>query len=150
MAHRRKQCKRCGQENYFRSSFCISCGASLKVGRPQQTTEKDGFRVSHSGGRPINRTSEAGYCVSGGHPCGTRRQVEFHNSIALPADWDHSYDSVNTDDELLDACARRIAQQHTFDKKPLGLAVCYGCGHLLWSCVDGCPYFPCGQTQWPD
>ena len=67
------------------SSFCISCGASLKVGRPQQTAEKDGFRVSHSGGGPINRSREAGYCVSGGRPRGTRQQVEFHNSIALPA-----------------------------------------------------------------
>ena len=36
-----------------------------------------------------------------------------------------------------DACARRSSQQRTFDQKPLGLAVCYGCGHLLWSRVDG-------------
>lgn len=34
---------------------------------------------------------------------------------------------VNIDNELLDKCARRIAQQRTFDKKPLGVAVCYGC-----------------------
>ena len=43
---------------------------------------------------------------------------------------------MNVDDELLDACARRISQQCTFDRKPPGLAVCYGCGHLLWSRVD--------------
>lgn len=34
---------------------------------------------------------------------------------------------VNVDNELLDKCARRIAQQRTFDNKPLGVAVCYGC-----------------------
>jgi hypothetical protein len=48
---------------------------------------------------------------------------------------------VNVDNELLDACARRISQQRTFDRKPLGLAVCYGCGHLLWSTVDGAHTF---------
>ena len=57
----------------------------------------------------------------------------FHNSIQLPADWDHCDKLVNhVDDELLDRrmCTSRIAQQGTFDKKPLGLAMCYGCGHL--------------------
>ena len=44
---------------------------------------------------------------------------------------------MNVTDVLLDMCGRRITQQRTFDKKPLGLAVCYGCGHLLWSTVDG-------------
>ena len=53
----------------------------------------------------------------------------------------HSGNMVNVDDELLDVCAHRIAQQRTFDKKPLGLAMCYGCGHLLWSCVDGAHTF---------
>ena len=51
---------------------------------------------------------------------------------------------VNTDDELLGLCSRRIAQQHTYVKKPLGVAVCCRCGHMLWSCVD----LPCEQTQW--
>ena len=44
---------------------------------------------------------------------------------------------MNIDDDLLNACARRISQQRTFDRKPLDLTVCYGCGHLLWSTVDG-------------
>ena len=32
---------------------------------------------------------------------------------------------VNIDDELLGLYSRRIAQQHTYVKKPLGVAVCY-------------------------
>ena len=58
---------------------------------------------------------------------------------------------MNVDDEVLDMCTRRIAQQHTFDRKPLGLGVCYGCGHLLWSSVDGAHTFlvdkPSGMTE---
>ena len=143
MAHLTKECKRCGQANYLRSSTCVSCGATFKPGRPQKTTQKHGFQVSHSGGRPCNTSEEAGYGVGvgGGRPRGNKRQVEFHDSIQLPPDWDHSGNLVNVDDELLDVCSRRIAQQRTFDKKPLGLAVCYGCGHLLWSCVDGAHTF---------
>ena len=44
----------------------------------------------------------------------------------------------NINVELLDV---RISQQRTFYRKPLGLAVCYGCGHLLWSTVDGAHTF---------
>ena len=76
-----------------------------------------------------------------GRPHYTRRLPEFDNSIQLPDDWDHSNELLNVDDDLIEACTRRIAQQRTFDKKPLGLAVCYRCGHLLWSCVDGAHTF---------
>ena len=143
MAHLTKESKRCGQANYLRSSTCVSCGATFKPSRPQKTIQKHSFQVSHSGGRPCNTSEEAGYGVGvgGGRPRGNKRQVEFHDSIQLPPDWDHSGNLVNVDDELLDVCSRRIAQQRTFDKKPLGLAVCYGCGHLLWSCVDGAHTF---------
>ena len=37
---------------------------------------------------------------------------------------------------MLSACARRICQQHTFDGKSLGVGVCYGCGHVLFTSVD--------------
>ena len=102
---------------------CISCGERFrKLGRPSGTTHEAG---------------------------NGRRCPEFHNTIQLPTDWCHSNDSVNIDDELLGACARRISQQRNFDQKPLGVAVCYGCGHLLWKSVDTGPaYLPCGQTQW--
>jgi hypothetical protein len=58
-----------------------------------------------------------------GRPRSTRRCPEFDTTIQLPAGWIHSNELVNIDSELLDACARRISQQRTFDRKPLGLAV---------------------------
>ena len=151
-----KPCIECGETNNVRAAACISCGKSFrKQGRPQGTTQQAGYAVSD--GRPRGTTQEAGFAVTNGRPCGTtreagsnvsggrprnaRRCTEFHSTIQLPTDWCRSDDMVNVDDELLDACARRISQQRTFDRKPLGLAVCYGCGHLLWSCVDGAHTF---------
>ena len=49
---------------------------------------------------------------------------EIHESIELPEDWDNSEVSLNVDDDRLSVCSRRIAQQRTYDKKPLGVAVC--------------------------
>ena len=58
----------------------------------------------------------------------------------MPTDWDIS--AVNLlDPDLLNACAGRIRQQRTFDLKPLGVDVCYGCGHVLWSNIDGAHTF---------
>ena len=64
----------------FRRSACVECGMS----RPQQTTEMDGFRVSHSGGRPVNTTREAGYCASDGRPRGTTRVAGCNVSSGRP------------------------------------------------------------------
>ena len=75
-------------------------------------------------------------CKERGRSRGRPRSILFHESIQLPEHWDKSETSLNVDD-LLSVCSRRIAQQRTYDKKPLGVAVCYGCGHMLWSCVDG-------------
>ena len=151
MFHHVKECNQCGQPNHFRRKACVDCGTSLKQGRPQDTSQKAGFKVGLNGGRPSGTTREAGFNINGGRPCGRRRVVEFHDSIQLSTDWDHSGELLNVDYELLNVCARRIAQQRTFDKKPLGIAVCYGCGHLLWSCVDGAHTFlvnkPSGMTE---
>ena len=32
----------------------------------------------------------------------------------------------------------RIAQQHIYDEKELGIAVCYGCGYMLWKVPTPC------------
>ena len=58
-----------------------------------------------------------------GGPCYTRHLPKFDNSIQLPNDCDHLSELLNVDNELLEVCLRRIAQQRMFDKKPLGLAV---------------------------
>ena len=129
-----KECKECGEANSVRATACSSCSTSFrKRGRPRNTTEEDGYAVSE--GRPHGTTQQAGYAVSDGQPHGTtreagskvsggrprnsRRHPEFNSSIQLPSIWSHSNQLVNVDDELLDTCARRIAQQRTFDKKPL-------------------------------
>ena len=109
-----------------------------------QPNKQAGYAVSE--GRPPHGNTQRG-----GRTHSTRRCPDFHNTIQLPSDWCHSNDLINVDIELLDTCARRISQQRTFDRKPLGLAVCYGCGHLLWSCVDGAHTFlvdkPSGMTE---
>ena len=126
-------------------------------GRPSGTTEESGYRVgsgrprgttqqtgcSVSSGRPRGTTQDCGYEVSrsGGRPHGRRKEIEFDPCIELPTGWDNSNEMLNINVELLDVCSCRISQQRTFDRKPLGLAVCYGCGHLLWSTVDGAHTF---------
>ena len=69
-------------------------------------------------------------CKERGRSRGRPRSILFHDSIQLPEHWDKSETSLNVDD-LLSVCSRRIAQQRTYDKKPLGVAVtgvgtCYG------------------------
>ena len=108
------------------------------------------FDVGQSGGRPHGTTREAGYDVgcSRSRPCGRSRTINFSGSIELPTEWDHL---VIFDDQLLGLCSRKIAQQRTYDKKPLGVAVCYRCGHMLWSSVDGTNTFlvskPSGMSE---
>ena len=53
----------------------------------------------------------------------------------MPNNWDTT--AVNLDPDLLNVCAGCIRQQRTFDRKSLGVGVCYGCGHVLWTSVDG-------------
>ena len=38
--------------------------------------------------------------------------------------------------DFLNVCGNTITQQRTYDRKPLSIGVCYGCGHMLWSRVD--------------
>ena len=65
----------------------------------------------------------------------------FDNSIDLPTKWDTDANTVNVDETLLNTCNRRLTQQRKFDFKPLGTGICYGCGHMLWSTIDGAHSF---------
>ena len=81
------------------------------------------------------------------------RETEFHNDMCstteftedkllaqhmkqldLPNAWDT--DTTNLSDNLLLRVKKRIGQQIRFDAKPLGVAMCYCCGSILWSRVD--------------
>ena len=42
---------------------------------------------------------------------------------------------------FLSACHTRIKQQRFFDRKSLGVGVCYNCAHVLWTSVDGAHTF---------
>ena len=126
----------------MRSSSCVHCAANFMhtTGRTPGTSQAAGYGVGRSTGRTRGTTEHAGYGVSqsGHHPRPSkRRAVEFDNSIQLPTSWDNAQKLVNVDREVLDICSRRIAQQRTYDKKPLGTGVCYRCGHMLWTTVDG-------------
>ena len=116
-------------------------GVSHLGGRPRGTTASEGYGVTHLGGRPRGTTASEGYGVShsGGRPKGRNQDVPFNDNISLPSDWDVS--AVNLSPELLTACCQRIKQQRTFDLKPLGVGVCYMCGHVLWTSVDGAHTF---------
>ena len=54
--------------------------------------------------------------------------------IYVPSAW--STDNTNLSDDLLARVTRQIGQQIRSDGKPLGVAMCYCCGSILWSRVD--------------
>ena len=92
--------------------------------------------MGQSGGRPKGTTIAKGYKIGKAK----RKLIHTLNALStLPTTWDTS--AVNLDPDLLKVCSRRIQQQRTFDRKPLGVGVCYACGHVLWSCVDGAHTF---------
>ena len=140
MAHLTKECKKCGQANHFRVNTCFSCGGTFKPGRPQKTT---GLQVSHSGGRPCNTSEEADYGVgvSGSLPRGNKWEVEFHDSIQLPPDWDHSGNLANVD-ELLACVLVELYSSVLLTRSHLhAMGVGTSCGVVLMVLT------PCKQTQ---
>ena len=135
-------------------------GVGTSGGRPQGTTAEEGFGVGTSGGRPQGTTAEEGFGTSGGRPRGTTREkgfgvgaskgrpsnrelgkhLQFEGSD-LPDEWDTSEDVVNLTPDILKRCGGRITQQRRFDKKPLAKALCWQCGRVLWTSVDGAHTF---------
>ena len=153
MPRGKKICKNCSALNYAFSKQCTFCGDAFvkkSSGRPSGTKASDGCSVGTSGGRPSGTKASDG-CSSGGRPSGTKasdgcsvgrnggrrrvKQIVFDESIELPSEWDLSEETLNLNEELLSACARRICQQRTFDGKSLGVGVCYGCGHVLFTSI---------------
>ena len=50
--------------------------------------------------------------------------------------WDTDKTNLSLSDDLLARAKRQIGQQVRLDSKPLGIAMCYCCGSILWSRVD--------------
>ena len=125
--------------------------SNVSVGRPVGTTRDAGSNVGT--GRPIGTTRDAGSNVSDGRPVGTSREegggtsciednsVKLHEHLSqypdLTTKWNTNGPSLSVSNELLKRGKRRIGQQVRFDSKPLGVAMCYCCGSILWSKVDG-------------
>ena len=137
-------------------------------GRPVGTTQEAGYRVGTSEGRPIGTTQEAGYGTSQGRPIGTTQEAGYRVGTSegrtkdskrlnllkdcdLPMQWDTSPEYVNISETMLKRCTQRLAQQQRFDQKPLGEAMCWQCGKILWTGVDGsrriCVEPPVGLTS---
>ena len=126
-------------------------GSNVSTGRPIGTTRDAGSNVGT--GRPIGTTRDAGSNVSDGRPVGTSREegggtsciednsVKLHEHLSqypdLTTKWNTDGASLSVSNELLKRSKRRIGQQVRFDSKPLGVAMCYCCGSILWSRVDG-------------
>ena len=59
----------------------------------------------------------------------------------LPDNWDTSEEYTNLTEDMLQQCRASVAHQQRFDKKLLASALCYRCGKVLWSSVDGAHTF---------
>ena len=136
------------------SKQCTCCGLVLSKkggGRPINAKASYGYAVGRSGGRPSGTKASDGYSVGHGGGRGRVKQVDFDEYTNLPSEWDLSEETLNLDEALLTACARRVCQQRTFDGKSLGVGVCYGCGHMLFTCVDNVHTYlidkPSGWTE---
>ena len=126
-------------------------GSNVSTGRPIGTSRDAGSDVST--GRPIGTTRDAGSDASTGRPTGTSREEgggtncieDDHQKLCehlsqypdLTTKWNTESASLSITNEVLGRGKRRIGQQIRFDSKPLGVAMCYCCGSILWSRVDG-------------
>ena len=122
------------------TSAAEGCSVGRLGGRPTGTSAAEGFSVGRLGGRPTSTSAAEGYNVG---RCGGKgkhgKSITFLDDIDLPTEWDTSH--VNLDADLLSQCRSLIMQQRPFDRKSLGVGVCYNCGHVLWSVVDGAHTF---------
>ena len=62
--------------------------------------------------------------------------VQHMEQYDLPSAWDTDKTKLSLSNNLLARAKKRIGQQVRFDAKPLGTAMCYCCGSILWSRVD--------------
>ena len=62
--------------------------------------------------------------------------VQHMEQYDLPSAWDTDKTKLSLSNDLLARAKKRIGQQVRFDAKPLGTAMCYCCGSILWSRVD--------------
>ena len=133
-------------------------GSDVSGGRPTGTTAEAGYDVSKSGGRPTGTTAEAGYGigVAGGRPLGvvdqqsrrsntatlcqqtrTRQSEEMcTNQEEIEKQWCTDSNMLNVSKGKLKRIKNLVVKQKKFDTLPLGKAICWKCGKILYSTVD--------------
>ena len=127
----------------------VNVELDVSIGRPFGTTYNSGFDVST--GRPIstytcctNTTTPVSCIVEDADSTTAFIEdnlvllTQYIEQYDLPSAWDTDKTNLSLPDNLLVRAKRRIGQQVRFDAKPLGIAMCYCCGSILWSRVDNC------------
>ena len=128
-----------------------SNGFNVTTGHPVGTTTNAGFNASQ--GRPVGTTTNAGFKASQGRPIGTTtdngggssnveddpsKLAKHIQQFELPTSWNTAECSLSVNENILSCARKYIGKQIRFDSKPLGVAMCYCCGSILWSRVDNC------------
>ena len=128
----------------------VNIELDVPTGHPFGTTRDSGFSVS--AGRPISsvdttesvdsketKLNDSNSDMYGANVVLEDNPVllaEYMKQYDLPSAWDTDKTNLSLSDNLLARAKRRIGQQVRFDAKPLGIAMCYCCGSILWSRVD--------------
>ena len=120
-------------------------------GCPVGTTTNAGFNDFQ--GRPVGTTIDAGFNASQGRPIGTTtdngggssnfeddpsKMAKHIEQFELPTSWNTDECSLSVNENILSCARKYVGKQIRFDSKPLGVAMCYCYGSILWSRVDNC------------
>ena len=79
--------------------------------------------------------------VGGGYQTTKWANTLNSEELILPDKWDTSKDKINLTPDILERCAQHVMQQRRFDKKPLAKALCWQCGRILLTTVNGAHAF---------
>ena len=120
-----------------------TAGYDVSKGRPKGATVATGSSAGQSPGQTIGTSTIVG--VDGEQHCGAvaRKGAQLHASTKTTADqseneeWCTDKAMVNVSAGKLKKLETLIAQQKKFDSKPLGKAICWSCGKVLYANVDG-------------
>ena len=128
----------------------VNVELDVPTGRPFGTTCDAGFNVSSGRLPSCTDTTQSADCketkvddnnsdmynVTGVLEDNPVLLAEHVKQYDLPSAWDTDKTNLSLSDDLLTRAKKRIGQQVRFDAKPLGIAMCYCCGSILWSRVD--------------
>ena len=124
-----------------------TAGFKVSPGRPVGTTTARGSHVGRSPGRPKGTSEDAGAQtgVGGGRPSGAHGRSKQGNASAIQhitttlseqeETWCTEKQVLNVDAAKLNKLTKLITKECKFDSTPLGKAICWKCGRILYSNV---------------